>query len=97
MLAHPRSHRMPHPLAPQRVRVAAAERRVARAVSATAFVARVLLVAIAVVLAVTLLALAPRTVSVPLGFVLLGGLLVGGLLGMGDALWTERRRGRSSG
>lgn len=77
-------------------RRASAIHRAAPSASPTIFVAKVIYAAIAIVLAGTLMLIAPRVVTVPLVFVLLVGVLVSGLLVTGDG-WRPRRSPRGIG
>ena len=74
-----------------------AAHRVARAPSATAFVARVILAAVAIVMAATLVANAPQTVLIPLAVVLVGGLVASGIVVINERMLADRRPARRSG
>jgi hypothetical protein len=61
-----------------------------RGTSPTVFVAKVVFAAIAIVMAATLVLLAPQVVTVPIAFVLVVGAVVSGLIVAGER-WTVRR------
>ena len=68
-------------------------RRPARVPSATAFVSTVIFTAIAIVMAATLIAIGPQTVTIPLAVVLIAGLAASALVVAGDRWLARRRRG----
>src|SRR5688572_11742828 len=94
-LAHDRMA-LPPPITPENGG-APAVRRVARAPSATAFVAKVILAAVAIVIAATLVANAPPTVLVPLAVVLVGGLVASGIVVTNEWMLADRHPARRGG
>ena len=73
---------MPPPVVERRHRTASPV--LVRGTSPTAFVAKIVLAAIAIVMAATLVLLAPQVVTVPIAFVLVVGAVVSGLLVAGE-------------
>jgi hypothetical protein len=64
--------------------------------SASAFVARVIFIAIAVVMATALIAVAPRTVTIPIAVAAITGLTAGALVMLGDGRLVRRPRRRGA-
>ena len=96
MYARLAPNRMPLPppsIAQKRTR-APAGRRATRMPSATAFVFKIVLSAIAIVMAAVVIATAPPTVLIPLATALVAGLAATALLIRGDRGLSERRRSR---
>jgi hypothetical protein len=90
MTAQLAPHRMavPPPAAPMRSTIAS---RASRSPSAMVFATTITFAAIAVVMAAALIAISPRTVTIPLAVVFVTGLVASGIVVTGDRGLTGRR------